>query len=95
MKLQPLEDRIVLKAHDAEAQTASGLLIPDTAKEKPQRGDVIAVGGGRRTETGALTPMDIKVGDVVVYSKYGGTEITIDGDDLLILPARDILAIVN
>lgn len=95
MNLQPLEDRIVLKAHDAEAATASGLVIPDTAKEKPQRGDVLAVGAGRRNDTGSLTPMDIKVGDVVVYAKYGGTEITVDGDDLLILPARDILAIVN
>ncbi len=95
MNLQPLEDRTVLKAHHAEAATASGLVIPDTAKEKPQRGDVIAVGAGRRTETGSLTPMDVKVGDVVVYAKYGGTEITVDGDDLLILPARDILAIVN
>ncbi|MGB5759787.1 MAG: co-chaperone GroES [Acidimicrobiales bacterium] len=95
MNLQPLEDRIVLKAHDAEAETASGLVIPDTAKEKPQRGDVLAVGAGRRNDTGSLIPMDVKQGDVVVFSKYGGTEITVDGDDLLILPARDILAIVK
>lgn len=95
MDLQPLEDRIVLKAHDAEAETASGLLIPDTAQKKPRRGDVLAVGAGRRSDTGSLIPMDVKEGDIVVYSEYGGTEITIDGDDLLILPARDILAIAK
>ena len=95
MNLQPLEDRIVLKAHDAEAETTSGLVIPDTAKQNPQRGDVLAVGAGRRNDTGSLIPTEVKTGDVIVYSEYGGTEITIDGDDLLILPARDILAIVN
>jgi chaperonin GroES len=95
MKLQPLEDRIVVKPKDAEATTASGLVIPDTAKEKPQQGEVLAVGSGRRADNGDLIPMDVSVGDTVVYSKYGGTEITIDGDDLLILSARDVLAIVK
>ncbi len=95
MNLQPLEDRIVVKPKDAEATTASGLVIPDTAKEKPQQGDVLAVGEGRRSDTGDLIPVGVAVGDVVVYSKYGGTEITIEGDDLLILSARDILAKVN
>ena len=95
MKLQPLEDRIVVKPKDAEATTASGLVIPDTAKEKPQQGEVLAVGAGRRADNGDLIPMDVSVGDTVVYSKYGGTEITIDGDDLLILSARDVLAIVK
>ena len=95
MKLQPLEDRIVVKPKDAEATTASGLVIPDTAKEKPQQGEVLAVGSGRRADNGELIPMDVSVGDTVVYSKYGGTEITIDGDDLLILSARDVLAIVK
>ena len=95
MNLQPLEDRIVVKPQDAEATTASGLVIPDTAKEKPQQGEVLAVGAGRRSDTGDLIPMDVSQGDTVVYSKYGGTEITIEGDDLLILSARDVLAIVK
>ncbi|MDH3679201.1 MAG: co-chaperone GroES [Acidimicrobiia bacterium] len=95
MNLQPLEDRIVVKPNDAEATTASGLVIPDTAKEKPQQGEVLAVGGGRRSDSGDLIPMDVSTGDTVVYSKYGGTEITIEGDDLLILSARDVLAIVK
>ncbi len=95
MKLQPLEDRIVVKANEAEETTASGLVIPDTAKEKPQQGEVLAVGPGRIGDDNDRVPMDIKVGDTVVYSKYGGTEITIDGDDLLILAARDVLAIVG
>ena len=95
MKLQPLEDRIVVKPQDAEATTASGLVIPDTAKEKPQQGSVLAVGVGRRSDSGDLIPMDVAEGDTVVYSKYGGTEITIEGDDLLILSARDVLAVVK
>ncbi len=95
MNLQPLEDRIVIRPKDAEATTASGLVIPDTAKEKPQQGEVLAVGAGRRGDNGDLIPMDVSVGDVVVYSKYGGTEIASDGEDLLILNARDVLAIVK
>ncbi len=95
MNLQPLDDRIVVKPKDAEATTASGLVIPDTAKEKPQQGEVVAVGGGRRSESGELIPMDVSTGDTVVYSKYGGTEITIEGDDLLILSSRDVLAIIK
>jgi chaperonin GroES len=95
MSLQPLEDRIVVQAKDAESTTASGLVIPDTAKEKPQQGEVIAVGAGRRADNGDLIPMEVNVGDTVVYSKYGGTEITIGGQDLLILSARDVLAIVK
>ena len=95
MNLQPLEDRIVVKPKEAEATTKSGLVIPDTAKEKPQQGDVIAVGTGRRSDSGELIPMDVSAGDVVVYSKYGGTEITLEGVDYLILSARDVLAIVK
>jgi chaperonin GroES len=95
MNLQPLEDRIVIRPQDAEATTASGLVIPDTAKEKPQQGEVLAVGAGRRGDNGDLIPMDVSVGDVVVYSKYGGTEIASNGEDLLILNARDVLAIVK
>ncbi|MFQ5557455.1 MAG: co-chaperone GroES [Acidimicrobiales bacterium] len=93
MNLQPLEDRIVVRPSDAEETTASGLVIPDTAKEKPQQGEVLAVGPGRRSDqTGDVIPMDVAVGDTVVYSKYGGTEITVEGEDLLILNARDVLA---
>ncbi len=95
MSLHPLEDRIVVRPAAAEEKTASGLVIPDTAKEKPQQGEVLAVGPGRRSESGELIPLDINVGDTVVYSKYGGTEIAQDGEDLLILAGRDILAIVK
>jgi chaperonin GroES len=96
MKLQPLEDRIVVRTAEAEERTASGLVIPDTAKEKPQQGEVLAVGPGRRSEqTGEIIPLGIEVGDTVVYSKYGGTEISLDGDDYLILNARDVLAKVG
>ena len=96
MNLQPLEDRIVVRPSDSESTTASGLVIPDTAKEKPQQGDVLAVGPGRRSEqTGELVPMDVAEGDTVIYSKYGGTEITVGGEDLLILNARDVLGILK
>ena len=96
MNLQPLEDRIVVRPGEQEETTASGIVIPDTAKEKPQQGEVLAVGPGRRAEqSGELVPMDIKAGDTVVYSKYGGTEITVDGEDLLILTSRDVLAKVD
>ena len=96
MNLQPLEDRIVVRPSDSESTTASGLVIPDTAQEKPQQGDVLAVGPGRRSDqTGDLVPMDVAEGDTVVYSKYGGTEITVGGEDLLILNARDVLGILK
>lgn len=96
MNLKPLDDRIVVKPNAAEERTASGLVIPDTAKEKPQQGEVLAVGPGRRSEqSGEVIPLDVKVGDKVVYSKYGGTEITVDGQDLLILNARDVLAVLK
>jgi chaperonin GroES len=95
MNLQPLDDRIVVRQNEAEEKTASGLVIPDTAKEKPQLGEVLAVGPGRRSDTGELIPLDLKVGDTVYYSKYGGTEIVVEGEDLLILTSRDVLAKVN
>ena len=96
MPIKPLENRIIVKPGDAEETTASGLVIPDTAKEKPQQGEVLAVGPGKRSDqTGELIPMDVSVGDTVVYSKYGGTEISSGGQDLLILSARDVLAIVK
>lgn len=94
-KLHPLGDRIVVKPReDTEARTASGLVIPDTAKEKPQLGDVVAVGPGD-FQDGERLPMDISVGDVVVYSKYGGTEVKFEGEEYLILSSRDVLAVVG
>ncbi|MDW3177356.1 MAG: co-chaperone GroES [Acidimicrobiia bacterium] len=96
MNLQPLEDRIVVRPAAPEQTTASGLVIPDSATEKPQQGEVLAAGPGKRSDqTGDVIPMDVSVGDVVVYSKYGGTEISSAGEDLLILNARDVLAIVK
>ena len=94
--IKPLEDRIVVRALDAEQTTASGLVIPDTAKEKPQEGEVLAVGPGRFNESGnQRVPLDISTGDVVVFSKYGGTEVKYNGEDYLILSARDVLAVVE
>ena len=95
MNLQPLDDRIVVRPAAPEQTTASGLVIPDTATEKPQQGEVLATGPGRRSDSGELIPMDVSAGDTVVYSKYGGTEISSAGEDLLILNARDVLAIVK
>ena len=95
VSIQPLEDRILVKSLEAETTTASGLVIPDTAKEKPQEGEVLAVGPGRMTDKGVRVAMDIKVGDRVIYSKYGGTEIKHGGEEYLILSARDILAVVG
>ena len=96
MSLQPLEDRIIVKPGEAEETTVSGLVIPDTAKEKPQQGEVLAVGPGKRSEqSGEIIPVGVSVGDTVLYSKYGGTEVTVDGDDVLVLSARDVLAIVT
>ena len=90
--LQPLEDRVVVQANEAEQTTASGLVIPDTAKEEPQEGTVIAVGPGRIGDDNERVPMDVAEGDVVIYSKYGGTEIKLGGEEYIILSARDILA---
>ena len=94
IKLTPLEDKIIVKQAEAQTQTASGLYIPDNAKEKPQQGEVLAVGPGRRDDKGERIPMDVKVGDKVLYSKYGGTEVHYEGEDYLIVGARDILAAV-
>ncbi len=96
MNLKPLDDRIVVRPNEAETQTASGLVIPDTAKEKPQQGEVLAVGPGKRSDTsGDIIPVDINVGDTVLYSKYGGTEVAVNGEDLLVLNSRDVLAVVE
>ena len=95
VNIKPLEDKIVVQASEAEATTASGLVIPDTAKEKPQEGEVISVGPGRVDDNGNRVPLDIKVGDVVLYSKYGGTEVKYSGEEYLILSARDVLAVIE
>ncbi len=91
-KLQPLADRLVVKPVQKEEKTAGGIIIPETAKEKPQEGEVVAVGPGRMTDEGKRIEMDVKVGDRVIYSKYGGSEIKIDNVDMMILRESDILA---
>ncbi len=95
LKLKPLGDRLVVEPRERESMTASGLVLPETAKEKPQEGEVIAVGPGRRDEDGKRVEMDVQVGDKVLYAKYGGTEVKIDGKKLLILKESDVLAIVE
>jgi chaperonin GroES len=95
MNVKPLEDRIVVQPNEAETTKSSGLVIPDTAKEKPQQGTVLAVGPGRTLDNGTLAPMGVSVGDTVLYSKYGGTEVTVAGKDLLILNGRDVLAVMG
>ncbi len=95
MKLKPLGDRLVVEPRERESTTASGLVLPETAKEKPQEGEVIAVGPGRRDDDGDRIEMDVKVGDIVLYAKYGGTEIKIEDKKLLILKESDVLAIVG
>ena len=93
--IKPLEDRILVEPKDAEPMTQSGLYIPDTAKEKPQEGTVLSIGPGRVDDNGNRIPLDVAEGDLVIYSKYGGTEVKYDGKDLLLLNARDILAVVT
>jgi chaperonin GroES len=93
--IKPLEDRVLVQPLEAETTTASGLVIPDTAKEKPQEGKVLAIGPGRVDDKGVRVPMDVKPDDVVIYSKYGGTEVKYNGEEYLLLNARDILAIVE
>ena len=96
MKLKPLGDRLIVQAVDEEETTASGIVLPDTAKEKPQRGKVLAVGDGKLAEdSGQRIPLDVSEGDEVLYSKYGGTEIKVDGEDLLVLRESDVLAKVT
>ncbi|MCP2260183.1 chaperonin GroES [Streptoalloteichus tenebrarius] len=95
VNIKPLEDKILVQASEAENTTASGLVIPDTAKEKPQEGKVLAVGPGRVDDKGNRVPVDVNVGDTVIYSKYGGTEVKYNGDEYLILSARDVLAVIE
>ena len=93
--IKPLEDRILIQPLEATTQTASGIYIPDTAKEKPQEGKVVATGPGRIDDKGNRVPLDVAEGDVVIFSKYGGTEVKYDGQEYLLLNARDILAVVS
>ena len=95
MKLKPLGDRLIVQAIEEELTTASGLGLPETAKEKPQKGKIIAIGDGKLDENGKRIPLEVKEGDEVLYSKYGGTEIKIDGEDLLVLRESDVLAKVS
>jgi chaperonin GroES len=95
MKLRPLHDRILVKRVEEETKTAGGLFIPETAKEKPQRGEVVAVGNGKITEDGKVLPLDVKVGDKVLFGKYSGTEVKVDGEDFLMMREDDILAVVE
>ncbi|MCM8792212.1 MAG: co-chaperone GroES [Candidatus Omnitrophica bacterium] len=96
MDIQPLGDRVVIKPMEAESKTKAGIVLPDTAKEKPQEGKIIAVGKGRILENGTLQPLEVKVGDKVLYSKYAGTEVTTkEGEEFLIIKEEDILAIIK
>ena len=95
MKFRPLHDRVVVKRIDADQKTAGGIIIPDTAQEKPSQGEIIAVGPGGRDESGKLTPIDVKVGDVVLFGKWSGTEVKIDGEELLIMKESDVMGVIE
>ena len=95
MKFRPLHDRVVVKRLEEDSKSAGGIIIPDTAKEKPMRGEVIAVGPGARDESGKINPLDIKAGETVLFGKWSGTEVKIDGDDLLIMKESDILGVIE
>ena len=95
MKFRPLHDRVVVKRLEEETKTTGGIIIPDTAKEKPQQGKVVAVGPGGRDESGKVTPLDVEAGDTVLFGKWSGTEVKIDGEDLLIMKESDILGVLE
>lgn len=95
MHFRPLHDRVLVRRIDAEAKTAGGIIIPDTAKEKPQQGEIIAAGPGARNEQGQLVPLDVKAGDRVLFGKWSGTEIKINGEDLLIMKESDVMGIIE
>ena len=94
-KFRPLHDRVVVRRVESESKTAGGIIIPDTAKEKPQEGEIIAVGSGARDESGKLVPLDVKAGDRILFGKWSGTEVKVDGEDLLIMKESDILGIIE
>jgi chaperonin GroES len=95
MKLRPMQDRIIVKRVEEETKTAGGIFIPDTAKEKPQEGEVVAIGKGKRLEDGKICPLDVKVGDKVLFGKYAGSEIKIEGQDYIIMREDDILGVLE
>jgi chaperonin GroES len=95
MTFRPLHDRVAIRRLEGESKSKGGILIPDTAKEKPQQGEVIAIGPGARNEAGALVPLDVQVGDTVLFGKWSGTEVTIDGQDLLIMKEVDLMGVVG
>jgi len=95
MKFRPLHDRVVVRRVESEAKTAGGIIIPDTAKEKPQEGEIVAVGPGARDESGKLVPLDVKAGDRILFGKWSGTEVKIDGEDLLIMKESDVMGIIE
>ena len=95
MKFRPLHDRVVVKRIDADEKSAGGIIIPDTAKEKPSQGEVIAVGPGARDETGKIVALDLKIGDIVLFGKWSGTEVKLDGEDLLIMKESDIMGVIR
>lgn len=95
MKFRPLHDRVLLRRIEQDAKTAGGIIIPDTAKEKPQEGEIVAVGSGHREENGNVVPLDVKAGDRVLFSKWSGTEVTIDGEELLVMKESDIVGVIE
>jgi chaperonin GroES len=95
MGFRPLHDRVLVRRVEADAKTKGGIIIPDTAKEKPQEGEVIAVGGGSRADDGKVTPLDVKAGDKILFGKWSGTEVVLDGEDLIIMKESDILGVVG
>ncbi len=94
-KFRPLHDRVLLRRLESDAKTAGGIIIPDTAKEKPAQGEVVAVGSGTRDDSGKVQPLDVKTGDLVLFSKWSGTEVTIDGEELLVVKESDIMGIIE
>ena len=95
MNFRPLHDRVLVRRVTAEEKTAGGIIIPDTAKEKPQEGEVVSIGTGTRSETGTITPLDVKAGDRILFGKWSGTEVKIDGEELLIMKESDVMGIVE
>ena len=95
MKIKPLHDRVLIKRIDAEEKTAGGIIIPDTAKEKPMQGEVVAVGAGARDESGKVQPLDVKAGDIVLFGKWAGTEVKVDGTEMIVMKESDIIGIIE
>ena len=95
MNFRPLHDRVLVRRVEAEAKTAGGIIFPDTAQEKPQEGEVVSVGSGTRAEDGTITPLDVKAGDKILFGKWSGTEVKVDGEDLIIMKKADILGVVE